>query len=79
MRDKKWHVQIDPEWTAEKELCTRRGMPYTAPAQKIEDDEYQAEEAASISVGSRCEVDPGAKRGEIKSVFLNLHLTLLHK
>ena len=28
------HVQDDPEWTAEKELCMRKGMPYTAPRQK---------------------------------------------
>ena len=26
--------QEDPEWTAEKELCMRRGIPYAAPRQK---------------------------------------------
>ena len=33
-RDRRSHEQEDPEWTAEKELCMRRGMPYTAPKQK---------------------------------------------
>ncbi len=26
-------MQEDPEWTAEKELCTRKGIPYQAPKQ----------------------------------------------
>ena len=60
--------QEDPEWTAEKELCMRRGIPYVAPKQKdnIEDEEYMSVEASSLSVGERCEVDPGGKRGIIR-------------
>ena len=60
--------QEDPEWTAEKELCMRRGIPYVAPKQKenIEDEEYMSAEASSLSVGERCEVDPGGKRGVIR-------------
>lgn len=62
-------VQGDPEWTAEKELCMRRGMPYAPPKQKenIEDEEYMSAEAGALSVGERCEVDPGGKRGVIRS------------
>lgn len=46
----------------------RRGIPYVAPVQKevVEDEEYQAEEASKLSVGSRCEVNPGGKRGCIR-------------
>ena len=62
-------VQEDPEWTAEKELCMRRGMDYVAPKQReaVEDEDYMSAEAASLSVGQRCEVDPGGKRGVIRS------------
>jgi hypothetical protein len=64
-------AQEDPEWTAEKELCTRRGMPYAAaPARGAGADaagpEHQAAEAAAIPVGARCEADPGAKRGVVR-------------
>ncbi len=67
--------QDDPEWTAEKELCMRRGLPYTAPGQKenagpAAGPEHQAAEAAAIPVGSRCEVDPGAKRGVVRCTRL---------
>ncbi|KAL0051500.1 hypothetical protein WJX82_008707 [Trebouxia sp. C0006] len=60
----------DPEWTAEKELCTRKGIPYQAPKQsaKIEDNDYMLSEAASLQPGSRCEVNPGGKRGLIRHV-----------
>lgn len=46
----------------------RRGIPYVAPKQKenIEDEEYMSAEASSLSVGERCEVDPGGKRGVIR-------------
>ena len=27
--------QEDPEWTAEKELCQRKGIPYQAPKKKV--------------------------------------------
>jgi hypothetical protein len=62
-------LQNDPEWTAEKELCMRKGQPYVAPKAAgagVDDDEYQLEAASQLEVGQRCEVDPGAKRGEIK-------------
>ena len=66
-------AQEDPEWTAEKELCMRRGLPYAAPAPSQDGagapgPEHQAEEAAAIPVGSRCEVDPGAKRGIVRLI-----------
>jgi hypothetical protein len=46
----------------------RRGIPYAPPVSKenIDDEEYQAAEAIALPVGSRCEVDPGAKRGVIR-------------
>ena len=28
-------LQEDPEWTAEKELCMRKGLPYVAPKNKV--------------------------------------------
>lgn len=60
-------AQEDPEWTAEKELCTRRGVPYVAPTHKeVEDEEHQSAEASALPVGSRCEVNPGGKRGCIR-------------
>lgn len=61
-------VQEDPEWTAEKELCMRKGIPYVAPTKMevVEDEEFQAAEASKMSVGSRCEVNPGGKRGCIR-------------
>lgn len=46
----------------------RRGMPYVPSAQKEveEDEEHQAAEASRLSVGARCEVNPGGKRGCIR-------------
>lgn len=63
-----WCPQEDPQWTLEKEMAKRRGVPYPAaePRQKVDDPEFQAEEAADISVGDRCEVQPGAKRGTVR-------------
>ncbi|CAL8462895.1 g2429 [Coccomyxa elongata] len=63
-------LKEDPEWTAEKELCVRKGIPYVAPPKKemVEDEEYQAAEASKLSVGSRCEINPGGKRGCIRYV-----------
>ena len=48
----------------------RRGMPYVPPKQKenIEDEDHMSAEASALSVGERCEVDPGGKRGVIRSV-----------
>ena len=28
-------LQEDPEWTAEKELCMRKGLPYKPPKKKV--------------------------------------------
>ena len=38
------NTQEDPEWTAEKELCMRRGIPYKLPKQgnNAEDEEYMS-------------------------------------
>lgn len=60
------HVQTDPEWTAEKELCRRRGETYVPSAKKVDDDDFQSEAASSLKVGQRCEVNPGGKRGQIR-------------
>ena len=64
-------TQEDPEWTAEKELCIRNNRPYTAPqrAERVSDANFMADEASEISVGSRCEVQPGAKRGTVRWAF----------
>jgi hypothetical protein len=61
-------LQEDPEWTLEKEMCVRRGVAYVAPErkEKADDPEYMREEASSIPVGARCEVDPGGKRGIVR-------------
>lgn len=61
-------VQDDPGWTLEREMAKRRGVPYP-PAeqrQRTDDPEFQADEAAGISAGDRCEVQPGAKRGTVR-------------
>lgn len=49
-------------------MAKRRGLPYPAAEarQKADDPEFQADEAAGISVGDRCEVQPGAKRGTVR-------------
>ena len=51
----------------------RRGMPYVPAKQKenIEDDEYMSTEAGALGVGERCEVDPGGKRGVIRSICIH--------
>ena len=47
----------------------RRGVDYVAPKQReaVEDEDFMSAEAAGLSVGERCEVDPGGKRGVIRS------------
>ena len=70
----------------------RRGVDYTAPKQReaVENEEYMSAEAAGLSVGERCEVDPGSKRGVIRSSShispseccdkpLAVHIQALHK
>ena len=60
--------QQDPEWTAEKELCMRRGVEYRPPAgaDRVVDEGHMADEAAAVRPGDRCQVDPGAKRGTVR-------------
>lgn len=78
--------QEDPTWTAEKELCMRNGRPYNPPkvAERVSDANHMADEAASMSVGDRCAVTPGDKRGTVRcglaaplSASLRVHNRLL--
>lgn len=67
---RKWKAEQlakDPTWTLEKEMAKRRGVEYVAPA-KVEDPDHMADLAAAISVGQRCSVDPGDRRGEVMFV-----------
>lgn len=64
---KEERLKADPEWTLEKEICMRRGIPYVPPPPKPEfDDDSFAAEAKNVTVGGRCEVQPGAKRGVVR-------------
>merc|ERR1711998_86381 len=60
----------DPTWTLEKEMMRRRDPTWEPPKPKPEN--YQQDEAGEIvnggGIGSRCEVDPGGRRGEVKFV-----------
>lgn len=60
----------DPEWTVEKEMAQKRGVPYTAPqaAAKTDDADCQQQEAEQMNIGDRCEVRPGGKRGSVRFV-----------
>lgn len=64
----KHHLQEDPTWTPEKELALRNGRPYAAPqrAERVTDSNFLEEEASQIPVDSRCEVQPGEKRGTVR-------------
>mmetsp|Transcript_30596 Transcript_30596/g.90697 ORF Transcript_30596/g.90697 Transcript_30596/m.90697 type:complete len:274 (+) Transcript_30596:177-998(+) len=55
----------DPEWTLEKEMCIKRGVPYNPPAPKVTDPDHLKDVAEKISVGQRCKVEPGDRRGEV--------------
>ena len=46
---------------------------YVPPKQKenIDDEDYMSAEASALSVGERCEVDPGGKRGVIRSASMH--------
>jgi hypothetical protein len=55
------HVTNHPYDAAEK-----RGEVWVPPF--VADEEYMAEEAKAVEVGSRCEINPGGKRGEVKFV-----------
>ena len=48
----------------------RKGLPYDPPqrAEQVTDANHLAEEAAEVSVGDRCEVRPGGKRGTVRWV-----------
>lgn len=59
-------LQEDPGWTLEKEMATRRGVPYVPANEKVDDPHFQEAEASTISVGDRCEVSPGGKRGSVR-------------
>ncbi|KAG2489262.1 hypothetical protein HYH03_012282 [Edaphochlamys debaryana] len=64
---RKWkneQLAKDPSWTLEKEMAKRRGVEYVAPP-KVEDPEHMADLAVGITVGQRCSVDPGDRRGEV--------------
>lgn len=65
---KEEQLRKDPTWTLEKAMAEKRGETYVPPKAKIEDEDLMAEEAKGIEVGMRCEVTPGAKRGEVKFV-----------
>jgi tubulin-folding cofactor B len=56
----------DPTWTLEKEMMRRRDPTWEPPAPKPEN--YQQDEAGLVEMGSRCEVNPGGRRGEVKFV-----------
>lgn len=58
----------DPDWTLEKEMAQRAGKDTLAPVRKVVDPEYLSAEAASIKVGSRCEVMLGARRGTVRFI-----------
>jgi len=57
----------DPTWSIQKEMM-RRKDPNWVPPNEVSDPEYMAEEASKISVGDRCEVLPGGRRGEVMFV-----------
>jgi len=62
---KEQKLKEDPTWTLQKEITKRSGKPVK---ESVADPEYLAEEAKGISVGARCEVYPGSKRGEVMYV-----------
>jgi len=65
-RWKREQLARDPTWTIEKHMAEQRGVAYVPP-EEVNDD-TGAEEAASIEVGARCEVNPGQKRGIVRFV-----------
>jgi tubulin-folding cofactor B len=56
----------DPTWTLEAEMMRRRDPTWQPPVPKPEN--YQQDEAGEMVLGSRCEVNPGGRRGEVKFV-----------
>ncbi len=69
--DRKFKAQKlkeDPTWTLEKEIAIKKGVEYIPPAPKITDPDFMKEEAAAMSVGQRCSVEPGDRRGQVMYV-----------
>ena len=62
---KEGKLKEDPNWCLKKEMALKRGETWKDPEV---DPDAQASEAEGIEVGQRCEVAPGAKRGEIMFV-----------
>lgn len=64
-------LKQDPAWTLEREMAERRGVPYVPPAaakEKVTDEEHMADLASKITIGDRCQVLPGDKRGVVAFV-----------
>lgn len=70
----------DPAWTLQRELAKRKGVrqaqkcterPLTTSQEELPaaapppDADFQAAEAAAVTLGARCEVTPGGKRGTV--------------
>eukprot|EP00308_Calcidiscus_leptoporus_P001703 CAMPEP_0119365678 /NCGR_PEP_ID=MMETSP1334-20130426/12590_1 /TAXON_ID=127549 /ORGANISM="Calcidiscus leptoporus, Strain RCC1130" /LENGTH=296 /DNA_ID=CAMNT_0007381711 /DNA_START=94 /DNA_END=984 /DNA_ORIENTATION=- len=69
--------KADPNWSFAKEIQSRQDAQRMkhdptyvpeAPKERITDDNYLAERAAEMSVGDRCEVTLGGKRGSVQFV-----------
>jgi tubulin-specific chaperone B len=61
-------LAADPTWTIEKEMAKKEGRDLPPLAEKVTDPEYLAAEAASMSVGDRCQVKLGGTRGTVRFV-----------
>lgn len=61
----------DPDWTPARELAARRGEPLPPPFRAAAaggDADAHAAEASPLTVGARCEVVPGGRRGTVRYV-----------
>lgn len=67
-RWKEGKLKEDPTWTLEKEMAKKKGVEYVPPPPKISDPEYMKDEASLATVGQRCSVEPGDRRGEVMFV-----------
>uniref|UniRef100_A0A7S0RMZ6 CAP-Gly domain-containing protein n=1 Tax=Chlamydomonas leiostraca TaxID=1034604 RepID=A0A7S0RMZ6_9CHLO len=67
-RWKEGKLKEDPTWTLEKEMAKKRGVELPPTKAPTTDPEYMAAEASSVTVGARCSVDPGDRRGEVMFV-----------
>ena len=63
-------LAADPTWTIEREMAQRAGkpLPPSASAEKVTDPEHLAAEAATKTVGDRCQVTLGGRRGTVRFV-----------